>query len=97
MSLATVDRGLNARPGVRDKTIARVQDAVARLKAEGVAVVTLVSDLPNSRPDHFIGTNSVAAGRTAGLMMERFARRPGEVLVVTNSMRARQPETAAWL
>lgn len=31
VSLATVDRVLNARPGVRDTTIARVQDAVARL------------------------------------------------------------------
>ena len=31
VSLATVDRVLNARPGVRDKTIARVQDAIQRL------------------------------------------------------------------
>ncbi len=31
VSLATVDRVLNARPGVRDKTIAKVQAAVARL------------------------------------------------------------------
>ena len=31
VSLATVDRVLNARPGVREKTIARVQEAVARL------------------------------------------------------------------
>jgi LacI family transcriptional regulator len=67
----------------------QVRDAVARLKAAGVAVVALVSDLPNSRRDHFIGTNSVAAGRTAGLLMGRFVRRPGEVLVVSNSMRAR--------
>ncbi|MFU8836167.1 LacI family DNA-binding transcriptional regulator [Roseovarius autotrophicus] len=67
----------------------QVRDAVARLKAAGVAVVALVSDLPNSRRDHFIGTNSVAAGRTAGLLMGRFAGRSGEVLVVSNSMRAR--------
>lgn len=31
VSLATVDRVLNARPGVRDKTIAAVNDAIARL------------------------------------------------------------------
>jgi ABC-type sugar transport system substrate-binding protein len=34
-----------------------------------VAVVTLVSDLPNSRRDFFIGINSVAAGRSAGRLM----------------------------
>lgn len=67
----------------------QVRDAVARLKAAGVAVVALVSDLPNSLCDHFIGTNSIEAGRTAGLLMGRFAQRPGEVLVVTNAMRAR--------
>lgn len=175
VSLATVDRVLNARPGVRDKTIAKVQGAVARLgyvrdtyaanlarkrlyrfvfvlpegpnqfadslraaldeahvaqvsdrtvievvrvplhdphaivrrlrqlaaeTLDGVALmvpetpqvrdaVALVSDLPNSRRDHFIGTNNVAAGRTAGLLMGRFVQRSGEVLVVTNSMRAR--------
>ncbi|MEM6358054.1 MAG: LacI family DNA-binding transcriptional regulator, partial [Pseudomonadota bacterium] len=31
VSLATVDRVLNARPGVRENTIARVQAAVDRL------------------------------------------------------------------
>ena len=31
VSLATVDRVLNARPGVRAKTVARVQAAVASL------------------------------------------------------------------
>ena len=31
VSLATVDRVLNARPGVRESTIARVQEAVERL------------------------------------------------------------------
>ncbi|SEL79738.1 transcriptional regulator, LacI family [Roseovarius azorensis] len=67
----------------------QVRDAVARLKHEGISVVTLVSDLPNSQRDYFIGTNSVAAGRTAGLLMGRFVRRGGEVLVVSNSMRSR--------
>jgi LacI family transcriptional regulator len=31
VSLATVDRVLNARPGVRDKTVKAVNDAIARL------------------------------------------------------------------
>ncbi|WP_158966573.1 LacI family DNA-binding transcriptional regulator [Chachezhania sediminis] len=67
----------------------QVRDAVARLKAAGLAVVALVSDLPNSQRDHFIGINSVAAGRTAGLLMGRFVKGSGEILVVTNSMRSR--------
>jgi len=67
----------------------QVRDAVARLKADGLAVVALVSDLPNSRRDHFIGIDNIAAGRTAGLLMGRFVRAPGEILVVSNSMRSR--------
>ena len=67
----------------------QVRDAVARLKAEGVRIVALVSDLPNSQRDYFIGINSIAAGRTAGSLMGRFAHAQGEVLVVTNSMRSR--------
>jgi LacI family transcriptional regulator len=67
----------------------QVRDAVARLKEAGVAVVTLVSDLPDSRRDFFIGVNSVDAGRTAGSLMGRFVRERGEILVVTNSLRSR--------
>jgi LacI family transcriptional regulator len=67
----------------------QVRDAISRLKDAGVAVVTLVSDLPNSRRDFFIGINSLAAGRTAGSLMGRFLHGQGEILVVTNSLRSR--------
>jgi LacI family transcriptional regulator len=67
----------------------QVRDAISRLKDTGVAVVTLVSDLPNSRRDFFIGINSISGGRTAGSLMGRFVRGEGEILVVTNSLRAR--------
>lgn len=67
----------------------QVRDAVARLKEAGLAVVALVSDLPNSPRDHFVGINSIAAGRTAGLLMGRFIASPGEILVATNSLRSR--------
>lgn len=67
----------------------QVRDAVSRLKDAGLAVVTLVSDLPNARRDYFVGVNSICAGRTAGLLMGRFAKGPGDILVVTNSMRSR--------
>ncbi|MEM9428314.1 MAG: LacI family DNA-binding transcriptional regulator [Pseudomonadota bacterium] len=67
----------------------QVRDAVSRLKDAGLAVVTLVSDLPNSRRDFFVGVNSIAAGRTAALLMGRFVKSRGEVLVVTDSLRSR--------
>lgn len=67
----------------------QVRDAIARLKDAGVAVVTLVSDLPDSRRDFFIGINSLSAGRTAGSLMGRFVRGAGQILVVTNSLRSR--------
>lgn len=68
----------------------QVRDAVARLKAAGLAVVTLVSDLPNSERDHFVGINSLSAGRTAGVLMGRFVHAArGRVMVVTNSLLAR--------
>ncbi|MEL6521068.1 MAG: LacI family DNA-binding transcriptional regulator [Pseudomonadota bacterium] len=67
----------------------QVRDAVSRLKDAGLAIVTLVSDLPNSRRDFFVGVNNVAAGRTAGLLMGRFVKRTGQILVVTNSVSSR--------
>lgn len=67
----------------------QLRDAVGRLKDAGVAVVALISDLPNSQRDFFIGINNLAAGRTAGSLLGRFAAAAGDVLVVTNSLRSR--------
>lgn len=67
----------------------QVRDAVDRLKEAGLTVVALASDLPNSTRDYFIGINSIAAGRTAGLLMGRFSAHDGKVAVVTNSLRSR--------
>ncbi|RST85351.1 LacI family DNA-binding transcriptional regulator [Aquibium carbonis] len=67
-----------------------VRDAIARLKADGVPIVALVSDLPNTDRDHFVGIDNVAAGRTAGLLMGKFhGRQPGAVMVLVSSMQAR--------
>lgn len=64
-----------------------VHDAIVRLKDLGVAIVTLVSDLPGSPRDHFAGVDNIAAGRTAGSLMGRFlAARTGKVAVVAGSM-----------
>ncbi|MEQ9489437.1 MAG: LacI family DNA-binding transcriptional regulator [Alphaproteobacteria bacterium] len=68
----------------------QVRDAIARLKADGIAVVALLSDLPSSERDYFVGVNSQSAGRTAALLMGRFIKHAaGKVLVITNSMLAR--------
>lgn len=64
-----------------------VHEAIDRLKEHGVAIVTLVSDLPGSQRDHFAGVDNLAAGRTAGSLMGRFlAGRPGKIAVVAGSM-----------
>lgn len=64
-----------------------VRDAVRALKARGTAVIALVSDLPNTQRDYFIGIDSRAAGRTAGVLMGRFIREStGSVLAIAESM-----------
>jgi LacI family transcriptional regulator len=68
----------------------QVRDAITRLKKAGLAVVALVSDLPSSERDHFVGVDNVAAGRTAGALMGRFLNgQTGKVLVVSGSLSSR--------
>lgn len=68
----------------------QLRDAIGRLRSEGISVVALVSDLPNSKIEHFVGINNIAAGRTSAVLMGRFsAARSGEILVVANSMQSR--------
>ena len=67
-----------------------VRDTIARLKAGGTAVVTLVSDQPQSSRDRYVGFDNVAAGRTAATLLGRFlAGRVGSIAVVATSMQAR--------
>lgn len=66
-----------------------IRDAINRLRARGVHVVTLVSDLPSSERAHFVGIDNVAAGKTAAHLVGRFCKRPGKVLVLTGSRLAR--------
>lgn len=67
-----------------------LRDAVRSLRAKGLPVVALVSDLPNTDRDHFIGIDSYAAGRTAGVLMGRFlGSGPAQVMVIGQSLLAR--------
>ncbi len=67
-----------------------LRDAVRGLRARGLPVVALVSDLPSTDRDHFIGIDNRAAGRTAGVLMGRFlGGGPAQVVVIGQSLLAR--------
>ena len=67
-----------------------VREAINTLKAGGIAVVTLVSDVPSSRRDRFIGIDNTAAGRTAGSLLGRFLpHRTGKVAMLAGSLALR--------
>lgn len=67
-----------------------VRDAIDQIRRRGVLVVALVSDLPSSARDAFVGIDNIAAGRTAGQLMGRLVHGDtGKILVITGSMLAR--------
>jgi len=59
--------------------------AIERARNRGIAVATLVADLPNSKRHHFVGIDNVAAGRTAARLMGRFIGGSGSILIITGS------------
>jgi LacI family transcriptional regulator len=67
-----------------------VRDALARLSRADVPIVTMVSDMPASRRDHYVGIDNVAAGRTAACLIGRFlGGRRGKIALVAGSMLVR--------
>ena len=67
-----------------------VRDAIDRARARGLSIVALLSDIPSSQRDHFIGIDNTSAGQTAAQLMGRFIRQDsGSVLVLSNSRLAR--------
>ncbi|MEP2642564.1 LacI family DNA-binding transcriptional regulator [Roseobacter sp.] len=67
-----------------------VRDSISRLRAHDVSVVSLVSDIPSSERNAYVGIDNIAAGRTAAQLMGRFLGPvTGDVLVMTGSMLAR--------
>jgi LacI family transcriptional regulator len=68
---------------------ASVQAAVDRATRRGIAVMTLVSDLPGTLRRHFIGIDNGAAGRTAASLMGRFLPNGGKVAVIAGSLHLR--------
>ncbi|TNF18342.1 MAG: LacI family DNA-binding transcriptional regulator [Rhodobacteraceae bacterium] len=62
---------------------ARVCDAIAALRAQGVAVLTLVADVQGAERDGYVGIDNTVAGRTAGrLLLLAHGGRAGRVLPI---------------
>ena len=66
-----------------------VRAVTAEARAAGIAVVTLVSDLPGSDRIHYAGIDNLAAGRTAASLLGRFIAGKGAVGVIVGSLNAR--------
>ena len=68
----------------------RVRAAINDLADGGTKVVTLVSDVPSSRRDHYVGIDNIAAGRTAGALVGRLVGPPqGKIAIVAGSQALR--------
>jgi LacI family transcriptional regulator len=64
--------------------------AAGRISAQGIPLVTLVSDLSGAVRDHYAGIDNAAAGRTAASLLGRFlGGRSGKVAVLAGSMLVR--------
>ena len=70
----------------QEPAVVAAVDAASR---RGVAVMTLVSDLPSSQRRHFVGIDNGAAGRTAAALMGRFLPQGGKVAVIAGSLHLR--------
>jgi LacI family transcriptional regulator len=72
-----------------------VRAALEEVSAAGIPLVTMSTDLPDSGRCHYAGIDNYRAGRSAGLLLGRLARRPGRVLLLTNRLdyRAHQERT----
>lgn len=65
-------------------------DRIRELAEENVPVITINSDIPESRRAAFVGEDSRKSGRIAGQMMAKMLSAPGQVLVIGG-----RPEYAA--
>ena len=61
----------------------RVRNALRSVLDRGEAVVTVVSNVADVPGIAYFGIDNYRAGRTAGLVMSRFARHPGRVMFLS--------------
>lgn len=91
-ALADRLRGLGGYDGVAVVALDQpvVREAINALVRGGTRVVTLVSDVPDSARQHYVGINNTAAGRTAATLLGRFlAGRTGRVGLIAGSLALR--------
>jgi LacI family transcriptional regulator len=70
-----------------------VREAVNTLVDEGIPVLTLVSDLSNSKRAAYVGVDNRAAGRTAGFLLGRFlGHQRGKIAMIAGSLSYRGHE-----
>ena len=75
---------------VKGPDVAAVNAAADRLEQAGIPVITLVTDLPNSRRSAYAGMDNRAAGETAACLVgEKFWGQRASVLVTLSSSRFR--------
>jgi LacI family transcriptional regulator len=68
----------------------QVRDAINRLLERGIEVVQFIAGQPKAGSHDFVGINNHAAGATAAQLIGRFlAGRQGKILVVSETMQAR--------
>ncbi|MFT4271928.1 MAG: LacI family DNA-binding transcriptional regulator [Pantoea sp.] len=72
----------------------KINRAVKAAIDDGVPVICLTSDLPNSRRSAYVGIDQVAAGATAGWFMGRMlpAQQSGNILLICSSTYRTQEE-----
>ncbi|MFT4183894.1 MAG: LacI family DNA-binding transcriptional regulator [Rhizobium sp.] len=63
-----------------------VHQAVEGLRARGVPVVTVISDVQGSRRIGYAGTDHYKAGRSAGYFISKMSRKPGSIVLLCNHL-----------
>ena len=93
---AELAKALLAQAGQRDAVVVMaldhpvVRSAIDQLTQAGTVVITLVSDVPSSTRQHYVGIDNTAAGRTAATLIGRYlGRRPARVATVLGSLSLR--------
>ncbi len=66
-----------------------VRAAVERAVSRDIEIITLVSDLPDSRRRHFVGIDNLAAGRTAAALLGRFCSGRAKIGLIVGSLHLR--------
>jgi ribose transport system substrate-binding protein len=67
---------------------ATVKDAIAKATAAGIPVITWDADAPDSQRILYIGTNNVAAGKTAGEALAKILGGKGKVAILHGALTA---------